>query len=115
MGTGETFITETGQRIANVHPRDKCSGGNCPIHNPSEHYLAEAPRHWVGSKMLMERICEHGVHHPDPDALAHLARVYGAVTAAQAGVHTCDGCCTRPPKPELKLSTSRDRLSPLAL
>jgi len=114
MGTGETFLTETGQRILNVHRAGDCSGGNCPIHNPSEHYLADAPRHYVGDKQLMERVCEHGVHHPDPDALAHLARVHGAEWAAEIGVHTCDGCCTLPPKPPLQISTSRDRLSALA-
>lgn len=39
------------------------------------------PQHWRGDRHLMERICPHGVGHPDPDDIN------------PDGVHGCDGCC----------------------
>jgi hypothetical protein len=39
---------------------------------------------------LVERICEHGVGHDDPDAVAYM-RSKGHTWA---GTHGCDGCCT---------------------
>jgi hypothetical protein len=35
----------------------------------------------------MERICEHGIGHPDPDD----RRIR---TGEDMGDHGCDGCCT---------------------
>jgi hypothetical protein len=34
----------------------------------------------------MERICEHGVGHPDPDDLR-------VIRDRIMGIHACDGCC----------------------
>lgn len=49
--------------------------------------------HWRGDRGMMERICPHGVGHPDPDHLAHIARAYGKASARTESVHGCDGCC----------------------
>jgi hypothetical protein len=40
---------------------------------------------------LVERLCVHGVGHPDPDSVAYFDRheVRGI------DVHGCDGCCTK--------------------
>jgi hypothetical protein len=48
----------------------------------------------------MERICPHGVGHPDPDDLAYrisIAKKMGKDTK-YLGIHGCDGCCTPPKK-----------------
>jgi hypothetical protein len=81
-------------RVLCHHPATVCSGEHCVLHNPSDHPMKSWPKVWRGDLGLMERLCSHGVGHPDPDALAHLARV--GVGVDQPGVHGCDGCC-RPP------------------
>lgn len=78
-------ITGTGQ-ILHFHPAAVCEGSPCPLHHPSEHHMVGWALHWRGDRGLMERICPHGVGHPDPDSLAHLA-------GRDDGVHGCDGCC----------------------
>lgn len=42
-------------------------------------------KHW-----LAERVCRHGIGHPDPDSLAYLE----SRGVEGMGVHGCDGCCT---------------------
>ena len=42
---------------------------------------------------MMERICPHGVGHPDPDHLSFLERLFGEETTRHESVHGCDGCC----------------------
>lgn len=72
-----------------THDDSQCAGEYCSVHNPSEHPLADAPLHWRADRRLMERICVHGVGHPDPDDLA-----YRRLSDELAdGVHACDGCC----------------------
>lgn len=82
--THDIYITGTGQRLR-VHKKSECSG-QCPIHNPSDHHMKDWPTNWRGDKGIMERICPHGIGHPDPDDInvkkhKHLA------------IHGCDGCC----------------------
>ena len=85
----EIYITGTGQEML-VHDRKECDGGFCAIHNPSNHALKDCPTHWRTDRQIMERLCEHGVGHPDPDSLAFMLR-NGA--SKYVGVHGCDGCC----------------------
>lgn len=80
-----------GGRILTVHDPSACAGQACCVHNPSEHPLKDRPLHWRSDRQLMERICVHGVGHPDPDDLAHWERK-GA--GNWRGVHGCDGCCS---------------------
>lgn len=42
--------------------------------------------HWRDDRSFMERICPHGVGHPDPDD-EHADPIHG-----------CDGCCNPYPK-----------------
>lgn len=79
----EFYETGTHQKLW-VHNEDVCEGENCPIHNPSDHPLKDAPTHWRDDMRIMERICEHGIGHPDPD---------GLMRSPAEGVHGCDGCC----------------------
>lgn len=84
---GEVYVTGTGQIIGNPHPRETCRNpDNCVIHSPSEHSMREFPTHFRFDRYLMERICPHGVGHPDPDDLAF-------DSSNARGVHGCDGCC----------------------
>lgn len=78
-----------GGRVMRTHAAGKCLGPNCCIHNPSAHALVDAPLHWRADRALMERICSHGIGHPDPDSLAFLA----SQGVKADDVHGCDGCC----------------------
>lgn len=75
------------------HNQADCAGEHCCIHNPSDHKMRDWPLHWRADRGLMERICPHGVGHPDPDDIAHKRRLYGDDYADAAAVHGCDGCC----------------------
>lgn len=76
-------------RLINVHPMDDCSHRNCVIHNPSDHTLRSWPLHWRQDRYLFERVCEHGVGHPDPDQFEHWAES----GQDEQAMHGCDGCC----------------------
>lgn len=90
-GSMERFDTGTGQLVW-VHPKAKCEGEYCCIHNPSDHPMKDYPLHWRSDKGSMERICPHGIGHPDPDEMAFLKRI--GSYEDHMGVHGCDGCCT---------------------
>lgn len=78
-----------------MHGPNRCDPAlPCPIHRPSDHamkdwpYLVRYDKHAV-----TERICAHGIGHPDPDSLAWIERRMGADWAEALAVHGCDGCC----------------------
>lgn len=79
-----------GGHLTHVHdPRD-CQGRGCAIHNhPSAHKLRNAPLNWRGDRGILERICAHGVGHPDWDAAQYLV----SIGRGYESVHGCDGCC----------------------
>lgn len=92
-------MTGTGQRLL-VHEKADCKGEHCVIHNPSDHPMREFPTHWRADRYLMERICPHGVGHPDPDDIAYKRAFVFAKNSdgsAREGMyedaHGCDGCC----------------------
>jgi hypothetical protein len=91
-------FTGTGQ-LVRYHLSSVCAGHPCPMHNPSDHHMVTWPLHFRAdlSIPLMERICEHGCGHPDPDSLAYVKRRF---SATWAGVHGCCGCCGPLPKSE---------------
>lgn len=78
--------------LKSVHPKDSCAGDYCPIHNRSNHHMRKFPQHWRADRGIIERICPHGIGHPDPDQSAFFKKVYGKDAWAQ-WVHGCDGCC----------------------
>lgn len=73
-----------GQEIT-THPKEMCEGEHCTIHNNSDHHMIDWPQNWRSDRRIMERICSHGVGHPDPDDPKSQDK-YEAV-------HGCDGCC----------------------
>jgi hypothetical protein len=87
---------EGGERIiahkesACKQERTKKNPRPCPIHSRTNHSMRSFPQHWRNDRGIMERICSHGIGHPDPDDPG-LER--------DGGVHGCDGCC-RPKQPD---------------
>lgn len=69
-----------------THAEGTCLGDVCCIHKRTEHSMRDFPQHWRSDRGIMERICHHGVGHPDPDD-------YSIVTQQDDGTHGCDGCC----------------------
>lgn len=67
-----------------THERGKCLGEYCTIHNHSDHHMVDWPQNWRSDRGIMERMCVHGVGHPDPD---------DPNVIAGDSVHGCDGCC----------------------
>lgn len=79
--------------ILQTHEAHDCRGQVCCIHSPSDHALKDAQLLWRTDSRIMERICDHGIGHPDPDHLAHIERACGTIVATIQGIHGCDGCC----------------------
>lgn len=94
LAGARTYTTGTGQVLHGVHDPADCEGRPCVIHSPSAHYMADFPTHWRADRGIMERICSHGVGHPDPDDLDFIRHTRGEDDARGEGVHGCDGCCT---------------------
>lgn len=92
LGDEIVYITGTKQSVSRIHDPFHCAGEACVIHNPSDHSMREFPTHWRDARGIMERICPHGVGHPDPDDLAFHVRN----GREHEGVHGCDGCCFAP-------------------
>lgn len=78
--------------LVRIHPASRCEGDACVVHNPSDHHMSGWDLHWRQDRCLMERICPHGVGHPDPDDVAYQS----GRGVAGAGLHGCDGCCWTP-------------------
>lgn len=91
----EKWESGSGQNLW-VHSRENCKGPYCPIHNPSDHHMKDWPVHWRDDRKIMERICVHGVGHPDPDDISD-----------DDGTHGCCGCCDSP-GPFSGVPTTRD-------
>jgi hypothetical protein len=85
-------------RLMTVHAIGTCSGPYCCVHNPSDHPLRNLPLYWVPFGAVMERVCAHGIRHPDPDDVAHWRRLYGDRAADARAAHCCDTdrCCENP-------------------
>ncbi len=87
------YTTGTGQVINNVHERTiDCDTFGCVIHHPTDPHK-DWPTHWREDRGLMERLCPHGVGHPDLDQMNYLERNIGIEAAKWEGIHGCDGCC----------------------
>lgn len=81
--------------LHNVHAEEVCQVQPCIIHCPTDHHMRGWLLHFRGDRGIFERICEHGVGHPDPDQYAFWTHKVGVVMADAMRVHGCDGCCQR--------------------
>lgn len=82
---GEALTEHSGERLVGVHAPAACAGRACTIHRRSDHHMRPWPQHWRSDLSVMERICPHGIGHPDPDEYA-----------SYTDMHGCDGCCCPP-------------------
>lgn len=83
-------LERDGMVLRNTHSEDECSHRTaCVVHNPSNHSMRQMPLHWRGDRGIFERICAHGVGHPDPDQKEYWAET----NQSWQSVHGCDGCC----------------------
>lgn len=94
-----TFTDSYGTRMKHIHPQtEDCTRRGCVVHCPSDHHMKDWPLlaryRWGG--LFMERICEHGVGHPDPDHMSWYNQAYGPKAASYEEVHGCCGCCSVP-------------------
>lgn len=78
----------SGVTLRNVHDESGCVGA-CVIHRPTRHHMSEWSLVWRDDRGIFERICEHGIGHPDPDQLDYWKRT----RQEWQSVHGCDGCC----------------------
>lgn len=78
-----------------VHLPAACVDTACCVHNPSTHPLNTAPLSWNAFTRTMERTCQHGKGHPDPDDIAYKRSMLGADFARHFQFHDCCGwhCC----------------------
>jgi hypothetical protein len=81
------WVDDFGNKLTNVHESIDCAThGVCSIHSPSNHSMSSYPQKWRADRSFMERICVHGIGHPDPDGPS---AAYSSIA-----IHGCDGCCT---------------------
>jgi hypothetical protein len=90
------FGIQVGPMDLPVHARSACAGRACCIHSPSDHHMREWPMNYRGDRGQTERMCPHGVGHPDPDD----ARWHESQGRTWAWNHGCDGCCHPPTSSE---------------
>jgi hypothetical protein len=76
-------------RVMEIHDPDLCAGDRCCVHNPSLHHMRRWPLNWRPDRRIMERVCPHGVGHPDPDDIRVRA-------SSSVSLHGCDQCCVAP-------------------
>lgn len=80
--------------VLRTHERNEdCEQNGCALHNPSDTVQNRErwPYNWRTDRGILERICEHGVGHPDIDSANFLRRI----GKAEENVHGCDFCCSR--------------------
>ena len=80
------------QRLGGVHLRSECQF-TCVLHNPTEHSMRGLPLIWRSDRGIYERVCPHGIGHPDPDQEEYWRAMRGDEWADAQGIHGCDGCC----------------------
>lgn len=91
--TNEWWVNGT-IRFTNIHRRSACKGRSCIVHNPSDTVANREDWPYIfreghaGGRI--ERVCPHGVGHPDDSQVKYLEEVTGET---HWGLHGCDGCC----------------------
>lgn len=86
LSSRHMFLENTDEWM-HCHEEQVCYMDFCTLHNRSDHPMRAFPQHWRIDRAIMERICTHGVGHPDPDE-------YRIRVGLDDGTHGCDGCCS---------------------
>lgn len=77
------------KRLVNVHSPILCVGRPCVVHNPTQHHMRQWALLFRNDRGIFERICVHGIAHPDPDQFDFWEETNQMFAAS----HGCDGCC----------------------
>ena len=77
--------------LCNVHDESLCRGRPCVVHRPTDYHMRGFRLLWRDDRAIFERVCPHGIGHPDPDQFEYW-RMSGR---EYEGVHGCDGCCIK--------------------
>jgi hypothetical protein len=96
MADGDWDMVSMGGTIVETHGINFCSGEHCSIHRPSEHHMRDWPQAWSSARRMVNRVCDHGYAHPDPDDMEFKRTTWGDKVLAAWGHHDCDGCCNPP-------------------
>ena len=83
----------------------------CWIHNPVQHSLSDAPVIWREDRAIAERLCEHGIGHPDWQECCYQLQI----RSRDVTVHGCDGCCLPVPDGLRRWLPGRTGLGPKTL
>ena len=81
MAELKKVVLENSDEVMRALDPDLCDGEKCCLHNRTDNCMRCDRQHWRDDLGFMERICVHGVGHPDPD------------DEYAEPVHGCDGCC----------------------
>jgi len=87
-----------------IHSPEVCRLEACSFHNPSNHGMET----WdinIRETTLTERLCPHGIGHPDPDSVPWMHEIFCAMYPLDEDekhelndchwwIHGCDGCCS---------------------
>lgn len=92
VGPGRWEVNST-QVLEHVHEPDDHIIDECALHNPTSHKMSDWQLFWRDDRSMLERICRHGVGHPDPDQVRFWVAARGETYAESVSVHGCDGCC----------------------
>lgn len=78
-------------RLNFVHSQMACAYRHCAIHGTASiHPLSMEPLIWDDDYQTVQRLCAHGIKHPDKDNVDYFEEIGGFPY-----VHNqCDGCCT---------------------
>lgn len=80
-------------QITAVHETSTICEVACVIHNPSDGEHRKLSLLWRPERKIFERICKHGVGHPDPDQYPYWRTLDHNRFTVWDGIHGCDGCC----------------------
>jgi hypothetical protein len=104
-GARATVLPSSVQAMV-VHDADACAGRECVIHAPTDHPMRGFRLHWRADRGIFERLCPHGIGHPDPDQQAYWREqaetdpdllgnhVDPDEHVSARMIHGCDGCCS---------------------
>jgi hypothetical protein len=101
-----------GGRLVFVHTLKRCKGipGKipCVVHDPVAGSWDDLELIFRGDRGIFERICVHGVGHPDPNQIDF----WKLAGQEFLGDHGCDGCCNEWPDQMEAANQRRTRPAP---
>lgn len=86
---GDHVVPLYGVILGSVHSEWKCHGRPCVIHRPTNHRMRKWPLAWRDEPGIFDRVCAHGISHPDPDQFDY----WRSEGLMHHGMHSCDSCC----------------------